>query len=101
MDAGPPGAHSFLGYSTGRWEGNTLVVETINIDAPDFDDRGAPQSRGIALLERFTLAEGHDRLDYSITITDPVTFTQPFELTRYWTWRPEIIRKPWKCEEPQ
>ncbi len=97
-DVSPPDDYSLLGYSTGRWDGNTLIVETSNIDAPRFDDRGAPQSRNMALVERFTLSEDESRLDYRVTITDPVNFTESFDLTRYWTWRPEIPVGPWNCE---
>ena len=89
-----------LGYSRGRWEGSTLVVETTQINAPAFDDRGAPQSPDITLVERFTLSEDEQRLDYRILITDPETFTRPFELTRYWVWRPEIVVQRWDCENP-
>ncbi len=99
--AQPPAGHSFYGHSTGHWEGDTLVVETVNIDAPDFDDKGTPQSPEISLVERFTLSENRERLDYTITITDLVTFTQPFELSRYWVWRPEIVLRPWNCDELQ
>ncbi len=79
----PPSELSLLGYSTGRWEGSTLVVETTHIDAPDFDDRGTPQSPNINLVERFTLSADENRLDYRRLISDPETFTHPFELTRY------------------
>ena len=99
--AASPDESSLLGYSTGRWEGDTLVVETVNIDAPRFDDRGIPQSRDISLLERFTLSEDEDRLDYSITVTDPATFAEPYEQTRYWAWRPEIALGNWNCGEAQ
>lgn len=103
MSAGdsPPEGYSMLGYSTGRWEGNMLVVETANIDAPRFDDRGVPQSRDISLVERFTLSEDESRLDYRVTITDPANFTEPFDLTRYWMWRPGIPLGAWNCGEPQ
>ena len=100
-DAPAPAAHSFHGHSTGHWEGDTLVVETMNIDAPDFDDRGTPQSAGISLVERFTLSEDRERLDYTLAITDPATFTRSFELSRYWIWRPEIVLRPWNCDELQ
>jgi hypothetical protein len=89
---------SLLGNSTGRWEGDTLVVETVDIDAPDFDDRGTPQGSMIRLVERFTLNADQDRLDYRILISDPDTFTGPFELTRYWVWRPEIVVQRWDCD---
>jgi hypothetical protein len=94
----PPDTYSLLGYSTGRWEGDTLVVETVNIDAPHLDDRGAPQSKSISLVEQFTLNEDQERLDYRITISDPETFTEPFDLTRYWIWRPGMTVQEWNCE---
>ena len=91
--------YSLLGYSTGRWEGATLVVETDRIDAPHFHGDGTPQSRAIELVERFTLNEAEDRLDYSLTITDPETFTEPQHFTKYWAWRPEVSREPYNCVE--
>lgn len=87
-----------LGNSTGRWEGDTLVVEIVDIDAPDFDDRGTPQGSMIRLVERFTLNADQGRLDYRILISDPDNFTRPFELTRYWIWRPETVVQRWNCD---
>jgi hypothetical protein len=97
-DQGSPEVSSLLGYSSGRWEGDTLVVETVNIDAPNFDDRGTPQGQDISLVERFTLSADKERLDYRISVTDAETFTKPFDLTRYWVWRPEIAVQEWDCE---
>jgi hypothetical protein len=87
-----------LGYSRGRWEGNTLVVETTRIDAGLFDSDGTPQSAAIETLERFTLDTANDRLDYRIRITDPEMFTEPFELTRYWVWTPGLTVNPYDCQ---
>ncbi len=94
-------APSLLGHSTGRWEGRTLIVETSKISFPYLDDRGAPQSPEVHLLERFTLSEDEDQLDYRVTITDPATFTAPFDLTRYWIWRPEVTVGRWDCQQPE
>ena len=89
--------YSLLGYSAGRWEGTALVVETTHIESGWFDGAGAPQSRNLRLLERFELGEGGQRLDYTLTVTDPETFTEPFNLTRYWVWEPGAILEPWNC----
>jgi len=89
--------YSLLGYSVGRWEGNTLVVETDRIDAPYFYGDGTPQSRAIKLVERFELNEAEDRLDYSLTANDPETFTEPEHFTKYWAWRPGVGREPYNC----
>ena len=94
----PPAEHSLLGHSNGKWEGSTLVVETTSINAQAFDDRGTSQSQNISLVERFDMNEEQDRLDYRISVTDADTFTEPFELTRYWTWRPEIAVEEWDCQ---
>lgn len=101
MDAERPATapYSLLGYSTGRWEGETLVVETDRIDAPYFYGDGTPQTRAIELVERFTLNEAEDRLNYSLTITDPETFTETQHFTKYWAWRPEVRREAYNCVE--
>ncbi|MDG2087913.1 MAG: DUF6152 family protein [Arenicellaceae bacterium] len=97
-DDSPPEAFSFLGYSRGSWEGDILVIETTNINAPEFDDRGTPQTDNIQTTERLTLSEDEQRLNYSIAFTDSETFTEPFELSRYFIWRPEIAIGEWDCE---
>ena len=74
------------GYSIGRWEGSTLVVETSRISERFFDDLGTPQSADSRLVERFTLSDDETRLDYTLTITDPTTFTAPVTLTGFWEW---------------
>lgn len=94
----PPDEPLFLGYSTGRWEGDSLVVETSNISATEFDGMGVFQSSEIALVESFTLSEDEHRLDYRLTVHDPATFSRRFDLTKYWAWRPEIAIQPWDCD---
>jgi len=88
-----------LGHSIGRWDGGDLVVTTTGIDAGDLDGRGIPMSRNAELEERFRLSADETRLDYSLTVTDPATFTAPVTLTSYWTWRPGETIKPYDCVE--
>ena len=95
------GGPSLLGHSTGRWDGDSLVVETTNIEAGRLDSGGTPFSSSIRLLERFTPNPDGSRLDYRLAVTDPDTFTAPFEVGRYWIWRPEIVVGEYRCEEEQ
>jgi hypothetical protein len=71
-----PDIRQWMGASVGRWEGNTLVVETKN-----FTDkvlyRGAAEN--LQLVERFTRV-GPNEIDYRVTITDPTTFTRPWTI---------------------
>ncbi len=73
-----------LGRSRGRWVGEELHVTTRHIDWPYFDSSGIRQSEAIELYERFSLSEDGSRLNYHLTATDPVTFTQPVELDKAW-----------------
>ena len=77
----PPGP---LGYSVGRWEGDTLVVATSRVNWPYFDTMGTPQSDAVTYEERFRLSEDPGRLDYRMTIDDPATFTGTAHFERYW-----------------
>jgi hypothetical protein len=74
-----------LGYSTGRWEGQTLVVDTSRINGAQYiNNRGVPLGTGAWLVERFTPSADGDRLHYSLTITAPDSLTAPVEQKRSW-----------------
>ena len=77
-----PSIRQWLGDSRGRWEGDTLVVETTNFTAGTASFNPTIQSAlgtgaTLRLVERFT-REGAGRLRYEFTIDDPHTFTRTF-----------------------
>jgi hypothetical protein len=71
---------SWMGYSVGKWEGDTLVVETLGFnDLGWLDARGHGHSEDMRVEERFHRRDfGH--LEVSVTITDPKTFTRPIAI---------------------
>jgi hypothetical protein len=88
-----------LGRSKGKWEGETLVVTTDRIDWAYFDPSGIPQGPSSSIVERFTPTSDGTRLNLTMTITDPATFSDPVELKRSWVWRPDEKVKPYNCVE--
>jgi len=88
-----------LGRSKGKWEGETLVVTTDRIDWAYFDPSGIPQGPSSSIVERFTPTSDGTRLNLTMTITDPATFSAPVELKRSWVWRPDEKVKPYNCVE--
>jgi hypothetical protein len=97
--AQPPAKSSQFGFSRGRFDGTTLIVETDHIQKQTFDPDGVPQSESMKLVERFTPTADYSRLDYRITVTDTVYFTRPFDLTRYFVWKPEMTVAKYNCLE--
>ena len=76
----PPEIRSWLGDSVGRWEGDTLVVDTTNFnDTPALG--GA--SRNLRVVERFTRI-GPDALLYRFTVDDPTVWTAPWSGEYVW-----------------
>ena len=75
--------HPHLGRSVGRYEGDTLVIDTADVGRGFVDTRGQaegyPQSVEMRYLERYR-AEG-DRLYVEITHTDPVNYAEPFDMS--------------------
>ena len=69
---------AWLGYSVGKWEGDTLVVDTAGFnDLGWLDAFGHPQSEALRVQERFRRRDfGH--LDYQITFDDPKMYSKPF-----------------------
>jgi hypothetical protein len=70
----PKNVRLWFGDSIGRWEGDTLVVETTNFH-PLQEYRGA--SENLKVIERFT-RNGPDTINYRFTVEDPTTFTAPW-----------------------
>ena len=75
---------SFLGDSIGRWEGDTLVVQTTGFNEFTWlNDAGAPHSEALRLTERIRLVEGGNYLEYRVTAEDPKALASPYSYTRY------------------
>ena len=68
----------WMGDSRGRWEGDTLVVETTNF-SPKTNFRGSRDT--LHLTERYTRT-AVDTIDYRFTVDDPHTFTRPWTAVR-------------------
>lgn len=75
---------SFDGHSVGRWEGDTLVVDTTNIRNDNgklIQITGIEHSDQLHIFEKFKLIEP-DRLQYELTMIDPKVFTKPWTMVR-------------------
>jgi hypothetical protein len=77
-DANP----TWMGYSTGRWEGDTLVVDTRGFNGKIWlDQLGKPSTDALHVIERFRRKDfGH--MDIQITIDDPKAYTKPWNVTQ-------------------
>ncbi len=72
---------TYAGYSTGRWEGDTLVVETVALHPDSFIEGFTPHSDAMVVRERLRLT-GPGLLEDRITVTDPKALTRPWEVVR-------------------
>ena len=88
---------SILGHSTGHWDGETLVVETTNVNWGHLNGRGVPMSEQAVIVERFTPTENGGRLEYTLTVTDPRNFTEPVVMGKSWVWLPDVRVEPYEC----
>jgi hypothetical protein len=76
---------SWYGQSVGRYEDDTLVVDTIGQNARTFvDNYRTPHSEKLHVVERYRLAAGGKTLQADITIEDPQVFIQPLRVTHQW-----------------
>jgi len=74
--------NSWTGDSTAKWEGNTLVVDTIGFnDRTWLDDTGKPHSDQMHVIERYRRPDA-GRLEIQYTIEDPKFLTKPYTFTR-------------------
>jgi len=92
---------SWMGWSNGRWEGETLAI-TVNgfNDSTWFDRSGNHHTEGLTVEERYTL-QGDNVLIYEATMTDPKTFSRPWKirLPLYRRLEPNVQLLEFKCVE--
>jgi hypothetical protein len=82
---------SVHGHSIGRWEGDTLVIDTIAFEPdPSGIALNVPASAGKTTVERLTLTEDRTRIRYEVTVEDPVYLSGPATLTQQWDHRPDL-----------
>jgi hypothetical protein len=72
---------TYAGYSTGHWEGDTLVVETVALTDKSFIDGSSPHSDKMTVQERIRLVEP-GVLEDQITVHDPEALTEPWRVVR-------------------
>ncbi len=90
---------TWLGYSVGHWEGNTLVVETTGFNGRVWLDtgKGHPQTEAGRVIERFTRRDfGH--LDLEVTIDDPKAYTKPWSVVMHAELQPQTELIETYCE---
>lgn len=89
------------GYSSGRWEGDTLVVETDNL--VDQVDQRTPHSENATIVERYRIEgkddQGRRILAVEMTMTDPDFYTKPVVITKRWAQVPNGRLLPYECTE--
>jgi len=93
---------SWMGWSDGKWDGDTLVIEvTGNNDSTWFDRSGNHHSDQLKVTERYQLAPGGNHINYSATIEDPKTFSRPWTIRMplYRRMEPNVQLLEFKCVE--
>jgi len=101
-----PTIRQYLGESRGRWEGNTLVIETLNFNGkPAMTNSGVPgapalnpASENMRIVERLTRT-GPETVDYKMTIEDPTVLTRSWSVEFPWQLNPKYDMYEYACHE--
>jgi hypothetical protein len=90
---------SWMGYSVGRWEGDTLVVESFGYNEDTWlDQAGHPHTEALRVTERYRRRDfGH--MDIEVTLTDPAVYARPIKLPLKAELRPDTELLESVCNE--
>jgi hypothetical protein len=91
---------TWFGDSIGKWDGDTLVIDTIGFNGKTrLDTRGHPHSDQMHLIERLRLTDP-DHMSYEVTVDDPKTYAKPWKNARtFWRLKPGEELIEYSCEE--
>ena len=90
---------AWMGYSTGHWEGDTMVVETAGFNGQAWiDNWGHPGTEQLRVTERMRRRDfGH--LDMEVTVDDPKAYTKPWTVKLAFTLLPDAELLEYVCSE--
>jgi hypothetical protein len=92
---------TWMGDSIGKWEGSTLVVDTVNqTDKTWFSYGGMPHSEDLRVTERISRPD-HDSLMIDITLDDPKIYSAPLHTVKKYILKPTWNIKEFVCEDNQ
>lgn len=90
---------TWMGYSVGHWEGDTLVVETIGQNGKTWlDMKGLPGTESLKVIERYS-RPSIGRINIDVTIDDPKAYTKPWSVKLAWRLVPDTDLIESICEE--
>ena len=89
---------TFMGHSIGRWEGDTLVVDTIGFNEGTWIDKdGDPHTNQLHVIEKFTRTSMNN-LHIEATIDDPGAYTRPWVVAQDLAWGADWATKEYMCQ---
>jgi hypothetical protein len=102
MDGRPHPDHrtpDYMGHSTGRWEGDTLVIDTVGYGENFWMNRdGLPHTSQLHTVERLSRPD-FDTLNYEVTIEDPGAYTAPWTSGYTLGWQKGLELFEYSCQE--
>lgn len=90
--------HSKTGYSVGRWEGSTLVIETTNLAASTITNNGLDHTDQVRTIERFRISEDGKTLFGTMEFEDPEALDNRGARVVTWTKEPGQYVYPYECD---
>jgi hypothetical protein len=94
----PEAERSYTGHSIGRWEDDTLVIDTTHFKRQSNGHAGYPSGPQKHLTERFRLNEDKTQIEIEIEVDDPEYLTGALSHTFQWQHSPHITRLPHSCD---
>jgi hypothetical protein len=94
-----PDPPTYMGYSAGRWEGDTLVVESTGFnDRTWLDFEGHPHTEELHIVEHIHRRDfGH--LDLDVSFSDPKAYARPWNVKTVWNYLPDTEGLEYVCSE--
>ena len=89
---------SGMGHSVGRWDGDSLVIDTRHFSRTDHGNALYPSGPRKHLIERYRLGEDGTKIILDWTLEDPDYLSSPLSLTFEWQHSPHIVRQSWSCD---
>jgi hypothetical protein len=90
---------SYYGHSIGRWEGDTLVVDTVGFNERFWMDRwAAPHTEALHLIEKFTRTDSNT-MEYELTVDDPGTYTSTWSRSSSMRFNPNQELFEYICQD--